>query len=110
MSAKFRVFHTTLCVKPQKAVAIVHAALLLHNFLLRKCPAVYAPFELLDQLNEQGEIIDGDWRQHKEGSVLQTFAAFGTNHPKSASKIRDCLSQYLNGPGQVPWQWKTLLL
>ena len=110
LSAKFRVFHTTLCTKPENAVVIVHVALLLHNFLLRKCPSVYAPVGSLDHPNEQGEIINGDWRQSTDiAGAFSSFPSTGCNHPKSASKIRDCLSQYVNGPGQVQWQWKTLL-
>ena len=31
------------------------------------------------------------------------------NHPKHGTEIRDTLSEYLNGPGMVPWQWKLLL-
>ena len=30
------------------------------------------------------------------------------NHTRSASQMRE-YSEYVNGPGQVPWQWKVLL-
>lgn len=38
LSSKFRVFLSTLCVKPEYATSIVHAALALHKFLLCKLP------------------------------------------------------------------------
>ena len=93
MSAKLPVFQTTLCTKPENAVVIVHAALLLHNFLLRKCPLLYVSVGSLDRPNEQGEIIDGDWRESTNvAGAFSSFPLTGCNHPKSACKIRDFLS------------------
>ena len=60
LSAKFRVFHSTLCVTPGHATTIVHATLVLHNFLLRNCPNIYTPCGYVDLPNDEGDIIDGD--------------------------------------------------
>jgi hypothetical protein len=98
MSAKFRMCHTTLCAKPDNTVVIVNAALLLHNFLLKKCPSIFAPVGSLDHPNDQGEIIDGDWKQSTDhAGAFASFPSTGCNHLKSAIDIRDCLSHYVNG-------------
>lgn len=108
LSAKFRLFHTTLCVKPKNAITIVHASLSLHNFLIKKCPTVYTPPGSLDSENENGEVIAGEWRQSGENK-FENLSLPGMNHTRSAGQQRDNLSEYVNRPGQVPWQWKVLL-
>ena len=109
LSSKFRVFHSTLCVKPDNATIIVHAALALHNFLLHRCPNVYTPSGYMDTENDEGDIVDEDWRQSDEPCSIRDITIPGCNHTRNASAIRDCLCEYVNGPGQVPWQWKILL-
>ena len=106
--SKFRMFHTTLCVKPENAFSFVHACLVLHNFLIKKYPSVYIPSGSLDYEKEDGEVVGGDRRQN-ENSNLETLVAPGMNHTRNASQVRNLLSEYDNGPGQVSWQWKVLL-
>ena len=57
LSAKFRIFHSTLCVEPKNAISIVHSCLAMHNFLIKKCPTVYTPPGSLDYENENGEVM-----------------------------------------------------
>ena len=111
LSSKFRVFLSTLCVKPENATIIVHAALALHNYLLCKCPNVYTPSGSMDAQNGDGDIIDGDWRKtaDHELCIIQNITIRGSNYTRNAAAVRDCLCEYVNGPGQVPWQWKILL-
>lgn len=59
LSSKFRVFLSTLCVKPEYATSIVHAALALHKYLLCKCPNIYTPSGSVDTQNGEGDVIDG---------------------------------------------------
>ena len=109
LSSKFQVFHTTLCVKPENAFSLVHASLVLHNFLIKKYPSVYIPSGSLDYEKEDSEVVGGDWRQN-ENSNLETLVAPGMNHTRNASQVRNLFSEYDNGPGQVSWQWKVLLV
>ena len=106
LSAKFRVFLSTLCVKPDNATIIVHAALALHNYLLCKCPNIYTPPGSMDTHNGEGDVRDGDWRTSVEPSLINIPCS---NYTRNAASVRDCLCEYVNGPGQVPWQWKILL-
>ena len=108
LSSKFRVFLSTLCVKPVNAVSIVHATLALHNYLLCKCPNVYTPLGSFDGQNGEGDIVDGDWRKTTEQCIFQNITIHGSNYPRNAAAVRDSLCEYVNGPGQVPWQWKVL--
>lgn len=108
LSAKFRVFHTTLCVNPENVISIVHACLVLHNFLIKKCPTIYTPPGSLDSENDNGEVIAGEWRQNGS-SNFQDLVVPGMNHTRNASEVRDLLLEYVNGPGQVSWQWNILL-
>lgn len=101
LSAKFRIFHSTLGVKPKKRISIVHSCLALHNFLINKCAIVYTHPGSLDYEKENGEVIAREWRQTGDNK-LENLALPGIN------QMRDYLSEYVNGPGQVLWQWKIL--
>lgn len=110
LAAKFRVFHTTLCVKPESAVSIVHACLVLHNFLMCKHSTEYTPPGSMDDERENGDVVNGEWRHGTStSSCINDISLPGQNYTRNASHIRDCLCEYVNGPGQVSWQWKTLL-
>ncbi len=67
------------------------------------------PAESLDYETEDGEVIGGESRQNGE-SNLESLVAPGMNHTRNASQVRKLLSEYVNGPAQVPWQWKVLLV
>ena len=60
LPSKFRVFHTTLCVKPEIAISLVHAGLVLYNFLIKKYPSVYILSGSLHYEKEDGEVVSGD--------------------------------------------------
>lgn len=107
LSFKFR-FLSTLCVKPENATVIVHAALALHNYLLCKCPNIDTPGSV-DTQNGEGDIIDGYWRNTVESCIIHNINIPGCNYTRNAASVQDCLCEYVNGPGQVPWQWKILL-
>lgn len=68
--------------------------------------AVYTPLGSLDYENENGEVIAGEWRQSGDNN-LENLALPGMNHTRSASQMRNYLSEYV--PEQVPLQWKVLL-
>ena len=109
LSAKFRIFHSTLYVKPKNAISIVHSRLALHNFLIKKCPTVYTTPGSLDYENENGEVIAGEWRQTGD-NTFENLALPGMNHTRSASQMRGYLSEYINGPGRFPGNGKFFYL
>ncbi|KAK2547179.1 hypothetical protein P5673_033005 [Acropora cervicornis] len=97
LSSKFRVFLSTLCVKPENAIIIVHAALSLHNYLLCSCPNIYTPPGSVDTQNGEGDIFDGDWRNTVESYIIHNINIPGCNCTRNAASVRDCLYEYVNG-------------
>lgn len=63
LTSRFRVFLSTLCVKPESAVSVVMAAIVLHNFLRSKVPGRYTPTGTLDREDSDGELNQGTWRE-----------------------------------------------
>lgn len=108
LAAKFRVFFHYIVGQPWKC-CIVHACLALHNFLLCNHSALYAPPGTMDVMTGDGDVqTPGTWRSEGE-STIKDMQVPGMNYSRSASHIRDSFCEYVNGPGQVPWQWRTLL-
>ena len=110
LSSRFRVFSTVMCVKPESAVKIVLCAIALHNFLRSRVPERYIPTGALDKENTNGVVTEGSWR-HDIATV--PFASVPNSRkgrqPRKAEEMRDQLCNYINGPGQVPWQWNVLI-
>ena len=73
-------YHTTLNVKPEIATSIVHVTLVLHNYLLTKCPNEYFPTGFMDVQSEDREIVEGSWRQEATGN-MENLTIPGSNHP-----------------------------
>ena len=106
----FGVFSTVICTKPESAVNIVLCAIALHNFLRSRVPERYIPTGALDMENSNGVVNEGSWR-HDIATI--PFANVPNSRkgrqPRKAEEMRDQLCNYLNGPGQVPWQWNVLI-
>ena len=101
---------STLCVSPENAVIIVMAALALHNFLRSKAPGLYIPSGTLDNETANGQIEEGEWRREIQETLLQGIPnSRKGRQARKAEDVRDQLCRYVNGPGQVPWQWHLLL-
>lgn len=110
MSCRFRVFLTTLCVKPDSAVKIVLAAMALHNYLRSKIPSRYTPPGTIDAELANGELEEGAWRHECQDTPFKDLPNYRKGRQTmKAENVRDVLCEYVNGPGQVPWQWKVLL-
>ena len=110
LSSRFRVFSTVMCVKPESAVKIVLCAIALHNFLRSRVPERYIPTGALDKENSNGMVTEGSWRH--DIATLPFISVPNSRkgrQPRKAEEIRDQLCNYLNGPGQVPWQWNVLI-
>lgn len=111
LASRFRVFHSTLCVNPETAIKITLAAITLHNFLRARSPGCYTPQGSIDVEDYvDGSVQSGSWRQEVKQNPFSAFPnSRKGRQPRRAEAIRDQLCQYLNGPGQVPWQWNCLL-
>jgi len=103
LANRLRVFRTTICLDPDKAVTITLAALCLHNFLRNKQSDAYLPPGLTDWVDENHQLHDGAWRQER---TLQSVRLEAQRNPTIAAKEqRDRLKGYFVSPaGCVPWQ------
>ena len=103
-------FGTKLNLHPDKAIAVVKAALVLHNLLRSKSPESYTPAGFADEVSGDA-IIDGQWRVGNATTLLEPLPprARGNRPKESAEKVREIFVDHFYGPGQVPWQWKCLV-
>jgi hypothetical protein len=104
LAARFRIFHTTINLKPETVENIVLASCCLHNFLRCTARQNYTPPHSLDSENtEDGSITQGDWRNNN----IQ-FVPLQLNHNRhyaeEAKEIREKLKRYFNNEGKVLWQ------
>ena len=107
-SARFRIFHTEINLKPENIDKVILASCVLHNFLRKKCANSYAPPKLIGNENiETAEVILGEWRN--------SSSAFGELQKTNYNNSADCAKatrieymKYFNGPGKVSWQDKMI--
>lgn len=108
MSAKFRVFLTTLALEPEKAELVTLTCVYLHNFL-RKSSArrIYFPAGAFDTEDlDTGVIVPGDWREEiRNAQNLLDLQILPRRSLSVAQHIRNEFREYVNSPeGSVPWQ------
>lgn len=103
LAARFRVFHTSLAMSPEKINHIVLAACVLHNFL-RKNSSTYITNNTFDRENkETHEIQAGDWRQNNTELVsLANKPIRNVSLEAKINRLKYC--DYYNGEGKVEWQ------
>ena len=102
MANRFRVFHTSICLHPDNAEAVIIASCVLHNMLrTRKLTST----GLADSENPQTHrLVEGSWRNDPTvGHRLP--APVGRTNTQYAIKQRFLLADYVNSEaGSVPWQ------
>uniref|UniRef100_A0A1A8RYV5 DDE Tnp4 domain-containing protein n=1 Tax=Nothobranchius rachovii TaxID=451742 RepID=A0A1A8RYV5_9TELE len=103
LANRFRVFRTTICLHPDKVVAIVFATLCLHNFLRQQRSDAYTPPGYVDSEDANHQLVSGTWRS--EGALQSVSASRARNPSVDAKKQRDVLAQYFVSPaGRISWQ------
>ena len=104
---RWRVFFTTINLEPKYIEDIVLTALVLHNMLLKsphsnKC---YRPSSFVDTVLEDGEIVEGEWRENQESLDPLQVPHTGHNASLSAKSVRETFMDYFVNEGAVEWQW-----
>ena len=69
----------------------------------------YTPPGFADKVSTEGDVIPGKWREDPGDLIPLQSHRSGNNSKRSAEKVREDLAEYFMGPGQVEWQWKTLV-
>ncbi|XP_055711453.1 uncharacterized protein LOC129806706 [Phlebotomus papatasi] len=100
LSARWRIFHRTICAAPETVDSMIQATVTLHNLLCTSNKHNYAPPKYTDR-EQNGRLIEGEWREEVRGSILQDIPAnihIGShNYTRNASRIRDYLKDYVKG-------------
>ena len=92
LSNRWRVLRGRMMLRPAKAVKVVMACCVLHNFLRTRARSQYAPDDLIDQEdNELDEVVQGTWRQNCQSttSCLPMVAQGNRGHRIVAKEVRD---------------------
>ena len=102
LQQRWRVFSTTLLVRPRVVRLISICACILHNLQLKKQPPL--PHHL-DREDDNHNMIPGSWRD--ENDLMEDLAGDpGMRNPsRDAKSVRKYLAAYYASPaGSVPWQ------
>lgn len=115
LCSKWLCLKRTLFCKPDRAQKIAAACCLLHNYMLATtntyCPSYYA-----DQLNEDGTLVEGEWRSRVSeisGSSMfnSNLEAFRGRQSEVGKRVRDIIKNYVNSSeGAVEWQRQATFL
>ena len=106
LANRWRIFFTTITLEPKHVENIVLSALALHNMRIKN-PA-YLPGNLADTLLEDGEALEGEWRDNVATDSFYPLQVSRSGHnPSTAAKtVRDNFKDYFINEGVVDWQWK----
>ena len=93
LASRFRVFFVTpMLLSLENTQKVVLASCVLHNFLRNKSPSPYTPPRSLDRENENGNLIEGDWRTEINDCFKSISKQCGNNFSMNAKFVRDFAS------------------
>lgn len=99
----WRILRKPIIAKISTCEAIIKACIVLHNFCKSEYDKKYSPPGFIDSESDNGEIIEGLWRQ--DPFRLPSSRRIGSNNASRAVQAnRDTLCTYLNTVGTVLWQ------
>lgn len=87
LASRFRVFHTQINLEPENIVKVVKATCALHNFLMEKLPAIYAPPNSTYQENDDGDIINAGLNTNESNMIALQRVHLG-NVSVAAKQLR----------------------
>ena len=103
MANRWRIFFTTINLEPKYVEDIIFTALILHNMLLNstKSRNVYRPPSFVDTVLENGEILEGEWRENSESLDSLQVPHTGHNASMCAKSVRETFMDYFIKDGAV---------
>ena len=107
---RFRVFSVRNNLNESNVSAVVLASVILHNMLREKSADTYTPPGFADEIDSNGCVKEGAWREEVGSELLCPLQlAKNNNFSRNAEEIRNAFKDYFYGHGAVPWQWKVLI-
>ena len=94
-------------VTPELASSITLACCIIHNLLRTLSLESYTPRHSVDNVDDNGEITEGEWRNEGPSPYFTDLAPTqGRKAFYEAEDIRNNFKEYFNSNGAVPWQYK----
>ena len=94
LANRWKVFHTTVHLSPERATSVTLSELILHNYLLRSpSKSTYCTPGLIDQEDEQDIVIASSWHIEHMAEEFRSIAPqyHGNNILNSSKYIREFL-------------------
>lgn len=112
MSARFRVLRSPINLSPEKTKKVVLACSVLHNYLINTNKKLYIPFGFTDHYDQNGQLIQGAWRQdcNTNSTFFPLENATNVNIPSaiSAKEVQKEFTMYFIEEGEIPWQYQQI--
>ncbi|XP_065844727.1 uncharacterized protein [Oscarella lobularis] len=113
MASRFRIFRRVIIADPEKVTKITQATFVLHNYLIiseqksSQQDHLYCPSNYVDQEDDSGHFIPGQWREEDRSSALaDNIRLAGNRASSSAITVREQFCTYFNTrAGMVDWQY-----
>jgi hypothetical protein len=104
LSCRFRLLRRAIEVNPENVEEIVMACCIIHNYLRKHARATYMPPDAMDIEGNDGEIMEGRWRQEPALPPLQSFVQ---RKPTDYAKdVRARLADFfVSKEGEIHWQY-----
>ena len=105
LQMRWRVFSTTMLLRPRVVRVVTLCACVLHNLLMTHQPV---PHHHLDHEDINGEVIQGTWRE--QPNLMENLLAEQARNPtREAKALRNYMGRYYaSAAGSVPWQERLL--
>ncbi|XP_058833789.1 uncharacterized protein LOC131691426 [Topomyia yanbarensis] len=107
LSVRFRVFRNAINLDAAKTRTLTLACCALHNYLSMKNPTNYTPRTMIDQIDENGSVTPGHWRNEGFGNNFTNLEQESRRYiSNNAQAIRNEFQNYFMEEGEVNWQFK----
>lgn len=110
LANKWRIYHTTIPLSPKRVENIILTTLALHNMLCKSQTSqnTYRPNVLVDSFDDEGNLIEGEWREENDLEHFHPLQVPKTGHNStvSAKTTRENFKDFFMAEGAVQWQWK----
>ena len=101
---RWRVFHATMHLSPERATSVILSALILHNYLLKSpSNSTYCPPGLIDKEDDKATLLPDSWRSKHMAEEFRSIAPHyhGNNISNSSKYIREVSMDYFMNEGTV---------
>lgn len=110
LTSKFVCLSRTLFCSPTRAQKIVSACCVLHNYFITRARSTYCPPHLVDRYDNEGNLLEGAWRETvRPLTGIQIRAQGGLT--QSSKNIREHFKEFVTSEeGSLPWQRQSVFL